>query len=245
MKKKLLCILAHPDDESLGPGGTLAKYAREGVEIHLVTASRGEAGQWHGKLKIKNEKLKVAEIRVEELYAAAKTLGIKKVEFLDIPDGTICNKIYHETAEKIMQKIRDFVPQVVITHDRLGVSGHLDHIGLSMITTYAFLKTRIARKLYYHCLSKKETSLLGRFFSNYFVYFPQGYETNVITTTIDTQSVWDEQKKAMRQHETQKKDVRNVILWRTLFPKREYFILGQTYKYKPELPETDLFAGIE
>ena len=41
---KLMCVLAHPDDETLGTGGTLAKYAAEGVETYLVTATRGERG---------------------------------------------------------------------------------------------------------------------------------------------------------------------------------------------------------
>lgn len=236
--------MAHPDDESFGPGGTIAKYAREDVEVHLVCASKGERGKI-GKYpntqipKYPNGKEEVGKIREREVRDAAKVLGIERVEFLDILDGEICNKIYHKLADKIIQKITSFSPQVIITHDRLGVSGHLDHIGVAMITTFSFLKSKTANKLYYHCLPKEQT--IGR---DYFIYFPGGYEKKDITSIIETQSVWQVKLKAMKKHKSQQKDVNRVINWQQKFAKREYFILKHWYKVKVSFPEDDLFVGI-
>src|SRR3990167_2864362 len=97
--KKILAVFAHPDDESFGPGGTLAKYAKEGVEVHILCATKGEAGENSNKdhKVYKVEKVKnIEEIREKELLAAAKVLGVKKVEFLNFVDGELSNNKYHE-----------------------------------------------------------------------------------------------------------------------------------------------------
>src|SRR3989338_3551262 len=120
MQKKLLVVLAHPDDEAFGPGGTIAKYAKAGAEIHLLCATRGEEGQWHKKSIIK-EDIKIQQIREKELLKSAEILGISKVEFLGFRDGYLSNAIYHQLAGKISDKIKSFKPQVVLTMDRLGI----------------------------------------------------------------------------------------------------------------------------
>src|SRR5262245_26565435 len=83
---KLLCVFAHPDDESLGNGGMLAKYAAEGIETYLVVATRGERG-WSGN----EEEYPGLEVfgkqREAEVLAAANVLGLRRVEFLDYLDG--------------------------------------------------------------------------------------------------------------------------------------------------------------
>lgn len=85
---KLMCVLAHPDDESLGMGGTLAKYAAEGVETYLVTATRGERG-WFGEEKDYPGPEALGKMREAELLNAAKELGIREVNFLDYMDGDL------------------------------------------------------------------------------------------------------------------------------------------------------------
>ena len=78
---RLLAVLAHPDDESLGFGGTIAKYAAEGVGTYLTTATRGERGRFgpHGK---PGEPDEVGRVREAELREAAAVLGIREVSFL-------------------------------------------------------------------------------------------------------------------------------------------------------------------
>src|SRR3972149_8828237 len=111
MMKKILAVFAHPDDETFGPGGTLAKYAQEGVEIHLLCATRGERGEWSASAKASAGKQeKIHHIREKELLRSAKILGIKKVEFLNFVDGYLCNSNYHDLAQKIITKIKSFKP---------------------------------------------------------------------------------------------------------------------------------------
>src|SRR5579859_5382382 len=79
---KLMAVLSHPDDESLGNGGMLAKYAAEGIEIHLVVATRGERG-WPGKESDFPGLEALGKIREAEVRAAAEVLGLHRVHFLD------------------------------------------------------------------------------------------------------------------------------------------------------------------
>jgi LmbE family N-acetylglucosaminyl deacetylase len=87
-KLKLMAVLAHSDDESLGVGGILAKYAAEGVETSLVTATRGERG-WFGDEQQHPGLEVLGQIREAELRAAAEILGIGSVDFLGYIDGEL------------------------------------------------------------------------------------------------------------------------------------------------------------
>jgi LmbE family N-acetylglucosaminyl deacetylase len=93
---KLLAVLAHPDDESLGFGGTLARYAGEGVETYLVTATRGERGRFGDRGK-GGDPIDVGRVREAELRAAAAVLGIREVSVLSYPDGAV-DKVQADTA---------------------------------------------------------------------------------------------------------------------------------------------------
>lgn len=247
MHRRLLAVFAHPDDEAFGPGGTLAKYAAEGIEIHLLCATRGEAGEWHEKkLKVREEiqikeTVKLHHVRERELLESAKVLGIQKVEFLDFIDGTLCNAVYHRLAERIKKKINTFQPQVVLTLDRFGISGHLDHIAVSLTTTFAFLKTQTAQKLYYACLPKE---FRDKTLDNYFIYFPEGYDQKDITTRIDWTHFWKQKVAAMHKHKTQMKDVKRILSRIVHQPHIDHFILQESRNLKAHIPETDLFAGI-
>src|SRR4030095_1609741 len=84
----LLAVLAHPDDESLGIGATLARYAAEGVESFLVTATRGQAGRYYGRRPGEDHPgpSALGEIRESELRSAAAMLGVREVTVLDYDD---------------------------------------------------------------------------------------------------------------------------------------------------------------
>jgi N-acetylglucosamine malate deacetylase 2 len=247
MHKKILAVFAHPDDEAFGPGGTLAKYAHEGVDVHLLSATKGEAGQMDEKVRLEKSKIHkkeipIHEIREEELLKSAKILGVKRVEFLDYCDGDLCNNIYHDLAGKIMKKIESFKPQIILTAEQRGVSGHLDHIAVSMITTYAYLHTKDPKKLYYHCLTKKIRNSMKH---EYFIYFPEGYKEDEITTRIDYSKYQDLKVQAMKQHKSQMKDVTSILERYKDLPKTDNFILQYHRNIKTTFPETDLFAGID
>jgi LmbE family N-acetylglucosaminyl deacetylase len=147
-KKVLLAVLAHPDDESFGMGGTLALYASRGADVYLVCATRGEVGT------VDEEHLQgyssTAELREAELRCAASHLGLKQVFFLDYrdsgmpgsednrhPDAQV-NRPVEEVAAKVVSYIRSLKPDVVVTFDPIGGYRHPDHIQTHNATVMAF-----------------------------------------------------------------------------------------------------------
>jgi N-acetyl-1-D-myo-inositol-2-amino-2-deoxy-alpha-D-glucopyranoside deacetylase len=151
MNKTILSVLAHPDDESFGMGGTLALYATQGYEVYLVCATRGEVGDVH------EDHLagfaSIAELRESELRCAASHLGLKDVFFLDYrdsgmpgspenlhPDAQI-NAPVEEVAGKVVHFIRQTRPGVVLTFDPIGGYRHPDHIHIHNATVLAFEKS--------------------------------------------------------------------------------------------------------
>ena len=97
--KTLLVILAHPDDESFGPGGTLAKYAREGVAVHYLCGTRGESGTVDAALL--NGFANVAELRTSELMCAAKELELAGVHFLGYRDSGMVGTNDNQLTESL------------------------------------------------------------------------------------------------------------------------------------------------
>ncbi|MEW6083721.1 MAG: PIG-L deacetylase family protein [Chloroflexota bacterium] len=154
MTKTILAVLAHPDDETFGLGGTLALYAQRGYNTYYVCATRGEVGAADEEF-MKGYK-DTAEMRTDELMRAAKMLGLKKVFFLGYRDsgmpGSEDNKhpnaqVAHsieEVAGRVVKYIRELKPDVVITFDPIGGYKHPDHIHIQRATTLAFEKAEDA-----------------------------------------------------------------------------------------------------
>jgi len=150
MTKTILAVLAHPDDETFGLGGTLALYAQKGYDVYYVCATRGEVGAADAEF-MKGFK-DTAEMRTAELMRAAKILGLKDVFFLGYRDsgmpGSADNKnpdaqVAHpidEVAGKVVKYIRDLKPDIVLTFDPIGGYKHPDHIHIQQATTLAFEK---------------------------------------------------------------------------------------------------------
>jgi LmbE family N-acetylglucosaminyl deacetylase len=104
-----MAVLAHPDDESLGVGGTLAKYASEGVDVFLLTATRGEKGRFRGHRLDDSQHpgpLALANIREAELRAAASVLGVREVFILDYHDQDLDRVNPREAVTSIVGYIR-------------------------------------------------------------------------------------------------------------------------------------------
>lgn len=133
-----MAILAHPDDETLGCGGTLFKYAKEGIRTYLITATKGERGRF-GKAGESPGPDVVGRIREQELMAAARMLGIKKVNFLNYIDGELDKAEPSEITAKIADHLRRVRPHVVLTFDPAGAYGHPDHIAISQFAMAAIV----------------------------------------------------------------------------------------------------------
>jgi LmbE family N-acetylglucosaminyl deacetylase len=138
--RRLLAVLAHPDDESLGMGGTLAKYAHEGVEVFLVTATRGEGGRFDGHRAGDPRhpgSMALGAIREGELREAAAALGIREVTLLDYQDQRLDSADPREVVPRLAAEFRRIRPDVVVTFGPDGAYGHPDHIAISQFTTAA------------------------------------------------------------------------------------------------------------
>jgi LmbE family N-acetylglucosaminyl deacetylase len=129
--KRMLVILAHPDDESFTVGGTLAKYAHQDVQVILLCATRGEAGI----PGVKPEE--GGELRESELRKAAEHLGIE-VYFLGFQNGELAQTKPEALLETVACWIDLVQPQVILTFGAEGVSGHPDHVTISHIVTQAY-----------------------------------------------------------------------------------------------------------
>ena len=135
---RLLAIFAHPDDESMGMGGTLAKYSAQGVETHYICATRGERG-WFGPEQQNPGPEALGLIRTRELENAAKELGITGLYFLDYIDGDVDQANHIDAIGKIVSHVRRIKPQVIVTFPPDGNYGHPDHIAVGQFTSAAIL----------------------------------------------------------------------------------------------------------
>ncbi len=147
-KRTLLAVLAHPDDESFGTGGTLALYASQGVDVYLICATRGEVGEMPDDMLAGYAT--IGDKREAELRCAAKTLGIRSVYFLGYRDsgmpGTPDNhhpqalaaQSVETVAKEVARHIRTLKPDIVITFDPIGGYYHPDHIAIHRATVMAF-----------------------------------------------------------------------------------------------------------
>ncbi|MBN1810253.1 MAG: PIG-L family deacetylase [Anaerolineae bacterium] len=148
MPRTLLAVFAHPDDETFGPGGTLAKYAAEDVAVHLICATRGEVGE--SDLDDLGDCEDLACQREQELRCAADVLGLTEVHFLGYQDSGMAGSPANQhpralvqadpdaLAEQVADWIRRLQPQVVLTFDPYGAYGHPDHIAIHRATVAAF-----------------------------------------------------------------------------------------------------------
>ncbi len=180
----LLGIFAHPDDESFGPGGTLARYAREGAAVDVIIATDGIAGSVNDSWTAENHDT-LAQARSAELANAAVALGVRSIWSLpyrdsgmlgtpdnEHPDALIQQPIEDNVAE-ILAYVQRLQPDVIVTHDPFGGYGHPDHIRVCEATAAAFHLARgqtgrngLAwpgpQKLYYTAFDKNWLRLMVR-----------------------------------------------------------------------------------
>ncbi len=145
--KRLLAVFAHPDDEG-AIAGTLARYALEGVQVSLVCATKGEAGEISDPSLATPENL--GSVREDELRCACAAIGISELHLLGYcdsgMDGTAENERPSsfikadpdEIKGKLVKLLRETKPHAVITFEPFGWYGHPDHIAAGRYTNEAF-----------------------------------------------------------------------------------------------------------
>ena len=222
IKEVYIGIFAHPDDESFGPSGTLALKIAGGADAHLICATGGESGMnpdGHDDL---------GAARIQEWHAAGQLLGVKSQHHLGYHDGELCNNQFREIAHKTEAIIGGIIAEypedtvfTIITMDQNGISGHIDHITMSFVASFAFVNmrqqdSRVAN-LWYFCvpesaLPEADTS---------FVFRPKGRSDAEIAMKNDISSVFELKKQIMRAHVSQRSDAERLIARTEQSPKLE------------------------
>jgi LmbE family N-acetylglucosaminyl deacetylase len=270
---RLMAVLAHPDDESLGVGGTLAKYASDGVDVFLLTATRGERGRYRGHRPDDRQHpgpLALANIRETEVRAAASALGVREVSLLGYRDQHLDRADPREAVAGIVGHLRRVRPDVVVTFGPDGTSGHPDHVAISQFTTAAIVAAadpafafdggeaamvpHAVSKLYYIAWPESTwgayEAAFGKLFSTV-----EGVERRAtpwpdwaVTTVIDTREFWSTVWRAVSCHESQ---ISGCDQLKDLSPQHHEALWGSQSFYRAfstvnggRARETDLFEGI-
>jgi LmbE family N-acetylglucosaminyl deacetylase len=122
---RVLAVFAHPDDESYGPGATLARLAGEGSEVRLITFTRGESASMGDSPLFSPEFL--AETRTIELDCACRALGVSSHQLLGFPDKALETIPLDDLVKHVIQTLDELRPHLVIAFHPSGISGHPDH----------------------------------------------------------------------------------------------------------------------
>jgi LmbE family N-acetylglucosaminyl deacetylase len=274
MSRTLLAIFAHPDDETFGPSGTLARYAAQSVAVHLICATRGEVGD--SDLDDLGDCEDLACRREEELHCAAMTLGLAEVHLLGYRDSGMAGSPANQhpsalaqadpdaLAEQVAGLMRRLRPQVVLTFDPFGGYGHPDHIAMHRATVAAFERLPEAerpQKLYFTTFPRATLRWSVRLML-LFGADPDAVGKNrdinlravlehelPITTRIDVSAVYDVRERAAACHASQLSGPGSI--WERLpswlvrrLRSTETFYRAEPPLHRGERVERDLFAEI-
>ncbi len=236
-ERTLVAVLAHPDDESFGIGGTLARYSADGVNVDLVVATCGEAGVPGMPL------WQAARMREAEMRRACAELGVRRLEFLGFADGRLSEVDFNGAVARLVGIFRRWRPDVVITFGPDGVTGHPDHVAVHRWTTEAFDRldgqADGPRRLYYIVPSEATDQACGVPLSPAIVGGPM--------VAIDVGGFLVTKVKAMQQHRSQNPPVTGLPeeAARHLACHEVFRLVRPVSDDDSGAPQDDLFMGID
>lgn len=260
--KKILLVLAHPDDESFLCGGTVVKYIKSGWEVELVCATNGEKGEIGLLENVTPNEL--GNIRQKELTQACKILGINKIMLLEYPDLGLDKTIPGDIEDRLFKIFTESVPDIIITFDTSGITNHPDHMRLSYATTFAFQKyaswieetllthveknPEVLPKLYYSCFPENTIKFLKTLKvlpSDSFGKPWKGVVDKAITTVVDIKDVASNKIAALKCHQSQSNDVNKFLAIPGLNPflKHEYYVLRMHGQKEIFMGKNDRVSG--
>ena len=262
--KRLMAVLAHPDDETLGFGGVLAKYAAEGVETFLVTATRGEYG-WFGAPDENPGPAELGRIREGELRRAADILGVREVTMLDYIDGHLDQAEPDRVIGEIAHAMRWVRPDVVVTFGQDGLYGHPDHVAISQFATAAVVRAGFhgggftdaghrVSKLYYRAANHSWLKGYEQAFGELVMHIDgverraPGWADWVMSAQVDAAEHWETVWAAVREHRSQLPGYEKLLnlpaaAHREFWGRQDYYrVMSQVNGGRSV--ERDLFEGI-
>ena len=207
MKKIIFGIFAHPDDEAIGPAGTLLLEAKSGTEIHLITLTAGESGM------NPDNHADLGAVRLEEWHRAGSLIGAKTLNHLGYEDGKLGNQSMLEIAGKIEELVRTTLADEpedteveFMAFDLNGLTGHIDHIVASRAACLAFyrLKENESRleRIRLFCLPNETYPDVDISW----VFMEPGRGKSEVGVTVDARELRDEIIGIIRTHHTQRSD---------------------------------------
>jgi LmbE family N-acetylglucosaminyl deacetylase len=251
-QRKILGVFAHPDDESMGPGGTLAKYAAAGHRVAFISATDGGAGRLFEERPSDNTALR--RKRRQETERAAAILGIEFLGFLGWEDRKLDRLNILDIESVLAGVIREEKPHVVVVFHGSGISHHPDHRVIALAVQGAFLGAaregwyagapletlppHAATKLYFYTLRRRA---IARVEWPRTVYASPDDE---ISTMIDTRATADTRWRAIRAHESQQNGPPFERLYRAGVFAEECFVRVFPTWRSGDPVETDLLAGL-
>lgn len=265
MQASLLAVFAHPDDEALRCGGTLAHYAARGAHVTLVCLTRGEAGR---NTDPTLEVTDLAAQREQELREACTLLGIHPPILLGYHDSGRGERLRRddplatmnadplEIEAKLLEIIEQVRPQVMLTFDPHGMYGHPDHLSAHRVATAAFSSSGFRKvklhRLFYTVQTREEMQTLqgGQALAVLDGLEPETYAVCdcTIAARLNVSAHARQKRAALFAHRSQTgpHSTLGTLSAEQLRPllECETFSLGGVRGLIPEYPLTDLFAGL-
>ena len=242
MDLKLLLVTAHPDDECFAFGGALALAADQGVETHVVCFTDGQAASNRGNAKSSED---LGLMRRAEFAASCDVLGVQHHELWDYQDAQLEFADFSAAAGRLVAKIREFKPHVVLTFGSDGaVNTHADHTMVSAFTCAAF----------HWAASPKRFPDLGpihhadRLFLLTTSFFMEGRPAPMPapwTVTLDVRSVMERRHEAFSKHLSQSPLVEQTKAMFEQFGQFEHYVLVATREPQPARQTISFFDGLE
>lgn len=255
-RRTVLGVFAHPDDESMGPGGTLARYAALGHRVAVVTATDGGAGRlFQERPTTEAGRAELRRLRRLETLEACRILGAEHLGFLDLEDGTLASRNILTLEETLVTILRRERPDVVMTFHGSGISFHPDHRVLTLALAGAVagaahapwyaggvtegLPPHRTARMYVYTLAE---SAIRREDWPRHVYLSPGDE---VTTVIDTRDFAQTRWAAIQAHATQQYGPPFRVLYEAGAFREECFVRLHP-SFDPQEPrETDLLGGLD
>lgn len=210
--RRVACVFAHPDDDTFGAAASLALHADEELELTVVLATSGEAGQIADPSLATRENL--GPVREAEDAASWAALGLEPdLRFLRHPDGGL--PALRETLVATVREIlRETRPELVVTFGPDGVTGHDDHVAIGEAATEAFHAEREAagfRRLLHQAIPTGELERMNELLRERGLepmdptqpFMPRGVPDDTIGVRVDGSSVYERKLEAIRSHKTQ------------------------------------------
>jgi LmbE family N-acetylglucosaminyl deacetylase len=239
---KLMCVAAHPDDECYAFGGALALAADRGIETYVVCLTDGQAATNRGDASTAGA---LGKMRRDEFSASCKVLGVSHYELMDYQDGQLEFVNFSLAAGRLVERIRRYKPNVVITFGGDGGQNtHPDHMMVSMLTTAAFHWAGQAKR-YRDAGVPFKAQRLYYVTANYHLPDRPPAVPMPWTVTLDIRSVRERKTEAFRQHVSQAPLMEKTKEVFERYGAEEFYTLVAVAEPQAARLTTDLFDGLE